>query len=328
MAASGAAENRHCRSRLSWVKRFDNTDTAEDAKLTPDEIGVKVCLRRLANLEAGFPNDEKFWRKRAPIVCHCSRYKIKKIWPEIQENFFEDSEGRIHHVRDYEERVTAEEKTATHSEHARNAANARWNKRPDGVVEMQSDTSNTGCSEHDSSICSTDAIRERESESSLSTTSSYIQESTREEEESVRDSEIQVALNPEILCDAPSIGVESPPRNPESQVAGLRKLWEAGGQPWGIKDEMAVRDYLSRPEVVQLNLCEYASWAFSSGRWREPTFTPKFWRYIASGDGERGVPTRTLPPPKPPRSATDLAHERAAVSFLAEQAALKRKATI
>jgi hypothetical protein len=79
----------------------------------------------------------------------------------------------------------------------------------------------------------------------------------------------------------------------EIQVDGLKALFEAGGRPWVAKDLPAVAIFQQKPPEVRRKIYEYATWAFES-QWRTPEFTPKFHRFLASGDGERGAPVRKL----------------------------------
>ncbi len=120
---------------MPWYKRFPEREMAgEQHLLTNEEFGFFTRLRDYAWQNGGFPNDEIFLKRFAKTV-QVSAYKLKKLWP-IVENFFKEIDGKMYYEEDEEVRFREAGKSAKCKISGILGAKERWKQRNQEAVQM------------------------------------------------------------------------------------------------------------------------------------------------------------------------------------------------
>lgn len=117
-----------------WYRRYPKEELAETIQLTCEEYGFLQRLRDYACQHGGIPSDEDFL-KRISRVCQLSRYKFKKLWPQI-ENFFTLRDGFYVYEADEVWRLEVQEINANRKIAGEKGARSRWNNTPGVQTEI------------------------------------------------------------------------------------------------------------------------------------------------------------------------------------------------
>lgn len=120
---------------MPWYRRYPEREMAgEQRVLTNEEFGFMTRLRDYAWENEGFPNDEIFLKRFAKTV-QLSAYKLKKLWPVI-DNFFKEIDGKMYYEEDESHRFREAGKSAKCKIAGILGAKERWKERNRKAVQM------------------------------------------------------------------------------------------------------------------------------------------------------------------------------------------------
>lgn len=120
---------------MPWYRRYPEREMAgEQRVLTNEEFGFLTRLRDYAWENEGFPNDEIFLKRFAKTV-QLSVYKLKKLWP-VLENFFKEVDGKMYYEEDESHRFREAGKSAKCKIAGILGARERWKEKNRKAVQM------------------------------------------------------------------------------------------------------------------------------------------------------------------------------------------------
>lgn len=120
---------------MPWYRRYPEREMAgEQRVLTNEEFGFLTRLRDYAWENEGFPNDEIFLKRFAKTV-QLSVYKLKKLWP-VLENFFKEVDGKMYYEEDESHRFREAGKSSKCKIAGILGARERWKEKNRKAVQM------------------------------------------------------------------------------------------------------------------------------------------------------------------------------------------------
>lgn len=108
-----------------YYQRYPRDEWADTGFLNCEEYGALQRLRDFSWHHEGIPDDAAFFLKRLPGVLNISRYKLKKLWP-VLENFFTLRDGFFYYESDESKRLKLVEITSKRRTAGKLGALSRW----------------------------------------------------------------------------------------------------------------------------------------------------------------------------------------------------------
>jgi hypothetical protein len=115
-------------SQQIWFKYLPDEELSTICEMSNDLRGLFLSLRLYAITHNGFTSDiDELWTK-AKNFCGISRYKFRKLFPELVK-FFTEIDGRLYFARDEDRMEESREKLRNSVIDGRKGAEARWKQR-------------------------------------------------------------------------------------------------------------------------------------------------------------------------------------------------------
>ena len=128
MTPSGVTPFPDLPSQQLWFKYLPDEELATICEMSNDLRGLFLSMRLYAITHNGFSADiDELWTK-AKNFCGISRYKFRKLFPELVK-FFTEIDGRFYFSRDEERMEESREALRNSVINGRKGAAARWKER-------------------------------------------------------------------------------------------------------------------------------------------------------------------------------------------------------
>lgn len=109
-----------------YIQRYPDRELMDTCELNCEEYGFLQRLRDFSMARGGIPDSEDTFKRLAKTF-HISAYKLKKLWP-VLENFFERREGFLVFPPDEEKRLQVIDGSHKRRVAGRLGASVRWSR--------------------------------------------------------------------------------------------------------------------------------------------------------------------------------------------------------